>query len=78
MTPTTLDPPPQVSPPTHLGRSPENSTQTEFEANRETVEPLIAALHKRLRLVARSRDPHGFDRQALLNLDTEAWGIADQ
>ncbi len=71
---TTLNGPPQPTPPSRLDGS-ANSTHTEFEANQERVKPLMAALYKRLRLAARSRRPDGFDRDALLHLDRDAWGI---
>lgn len=78
MTRTTSNPPPQApAPPTRLSAS-ETTTGTEFEANQERVEPLLTALHRRLSLVRRSRDPEGFDREALLNLDRDAWGIPDE
>lgn len=48
------------------------STVTVAEA--AVVEVPLSALE---RLVSRSARPDGFDRDALLNLDTEAWGTAD-
>jgi hypothetical protein len=76
MTRVTVEPPKKV-PSARLGSNAPNTSRTDFEAHQDRVEPMLTALHRRLRLARRSRDPQGFDRDALLNLDRDAWGSSD-